>query len=189
MGSKYIDKYSVSIKGRTSRVLWNPNMYIWFLSLCGILWYQIEKQIRFLFTHPVLAVRNTIHIQTDSPNLPTLTKIKFSDTMKSSHSWHYWRSLDSSVLYNSEIFFFFLVHTVRIWEFSPVWTDFDKCHNLSKRDVKLILKTLSDLEPLRGSSNKKKVVFKSFLCKLGFFGTRGPLKRSFHSRFKLAHSC
>jgi hypothetical protein len=22
-----------------------------------------------------------------------------------------------------------------------------------------------------------------------FFGTRGPLKRSFHSRFKLAHSC
>jgi hypothetical protein len=34
-------------------------------------------------------------------------------------------------------------------------TDFDKCHNLSKRNVKLILKVLSDLEPLRGSSNKK----------------------------------
>jgi hypothetical protein len=33
--------------------------------------------------------------------------------------------------------------------------DFDKCHNLSKRNVKLILKILSDLEPLRGSSNKK----------------------------------
>jgi hypothetical protein len=28
-------------------------------------------------------------------------------------------------------------------------------HNLSKRNVKLILKNLSDLEPLRGSSNKK----------------------------------
>jgi hypothetical protein len=24
------------------------------------------------------------------------------------------------------------------------------------------------------------------MCKLGLFGTRGPLKRSFHSRFKLA---
>jgi hypothetical protein len=29
-----------------------------------------------------------------------------------------------------------------------MWTDFDKCHNLSKRNVKLILKILSDLEPL-----------------------------------------
>jgi hypothetical protein len=36
-----------------------------------------------------------------------------------------------------------------------MWTDFDKCHNLSKRNVNLILKVLSDLEPLRGSSNKK----------------------------------
>jgi hypothetical protein len=35
-----------------------------------------------------------------------------------------------------------------------VRTDFDKCH-LSKRNVKLILKIVSDLEPLRGSSNKK----------------------------------
>jgi hypothetical protein len=24
---------------------------------------------------------------------------------------------------------------------------------------------------------------------LGFFGIRGPLKRPFHSRFKLVHSC
>jgi hypothetical protein len=32
--------------------------------------------------------------------------------------------------------------------------DFDKCHHLS-RNVKLIFKILSDLEPLRGSSNKK----------------------------------
>jgi hypothetical protein len=36
---------------------------------------------------------------------------------------------------------------------------------------------------------QKKVVFNSFVCQLGFFGTRGPLKRSFRSRFKLAHSC
>jgi hypothetical protein len=36
-----------------------------------------------------------------------------------------------------------------------MWTDFDKCHNLSKRNFKLILKVLSDLEPWRGSSNKK----------------------------------
>jgi hypothetical protein len=52
-------------------------------------------------------------------------------------------------------FIYFLFDTVRTWEFSPVWTDFNKCHNLSKRNVKLILKILSDLEPLRGSSNKK----------------------------------
>jgi hypothetical protein len=42
-------------------------------------------------------------------------------------------------------------------EFSPVWTDFDKCHNLSKRNVKLILKIQSHLEPLRASSNKKRI--------------------------------
>jgi hypothetical protein len=31
----------------------------------------------------------------------------------------------------------------------------------------------------KGSSNKKNVVFNSFVCKLGlFFDTRGPLKRS-----------
>jgi hypothetical membrane protein len=41
---------------------------------------------------------------------------------------------------------------------------------MSKRNVKLILKILSDLESLRGSSNKKKnVVFNSFLCNLGLF--------------------
>jgi hypothetical protein len=44
-----------------------------------------------------------------------------------------------------------------------------KCHNLSKRNVKLILKILRDLKPLRESSNKKKpIIFKSFVCnKLG----------------------
>jgi hypothetical protein len=36
----------------------------------------------------------------------------------------------------------------------------------------------------KGLVEQKNVVFNSFLCKLG---TRGPLKRSFHSRFK--HSC
>jgi hypothetical protein len=51
---------------------------------------------------------------------------------------------------------------------------------LSKRNVKLILKILSE---------QKNIVFNSFVCQLGFFGTRGPLKRSFHSLFKLAHSC
>jgi hypothetical protein len=41
----------------------------------------------------------------------------------------------------------------------------------------------------KGLVGQKNVVFNSFLCKLGFFGTRGPLKRSFHTRFKLAYSC
>jgi hypothetical protein len=82
-----------------------------------------------------------------------------------------------------------LFDTVRIWEFSPVWTDFDKCHNLSKRNVKLILKILSDLEPLRVSSNKKTLYSTRSCVNWAFFGTRGPLKRSFHSRFKLALSC
>jgi hypothetical protein len=36
----------------------------------------------------------------------------------------------------------------------PEFENFDKCHNLSKRNVKLILKILSDLEPLMGLSNK-----------------------------------
>jgi hypothetical protein len=83
----------------------------------------------------------------------------------------------------------FLFDTVRIWEFSPMWTDFDKCHNLSKRNVKLILKVLSDLEPLRGSSNKKTLYSTRSCVNWTFFGTRGPLKRSFHSRFKMAHAC
>jgi hypothetical protein len=38
----------------------------------------------------------------------------------------------------------------------------------------------------KGLVEQKNVVFNSFLCKLAFFGIRGPLKRSFHS---LAHSC
>jgi hypothetical protein len=41
----------------------------------------------------------------------------------------------------------------------------------------------------KGIVEPKNVVFNSFVCKLGFFGTSGPLKRSFHSRFKMAHMC
>jgi hypothetical protein len=36
---------------------------------------------------------------------------------------------------------------------------------------------------------EQKNVFNSFVCKLGLFGTRGSLERSFHSRFKMAHAC
>jgi hypothetical protein len=77
--------------------------------------------------------------------------------------------------------FIFLFDTVRIWEFSPVWTDFDKFDNLSKRNVKLILKIFSDLEPVRGSSNKKTLYSARSCVVWAFFGIRGP--------FKLAHSC
>jgi hypothetical protein len=67
--------------------------------------------------------------------------------------------------------------------------DFDKFDNLSKRIVKLILKIFSDLEPLGGSSNKKTLYSTRFCVIWAFFGARGPLKLSFHSSFKLAHSC
>jgi hypothetical protein len=40
----------------------------------------------------------------------------------------------------------------------------------------------------KGLVEQKNVVFNSFVCQLGSFGTRG-LVDSFHSRFKLAHSC
>jgi hypothetical protein len=39
---------------------------------------------------------------------------------------------------------------------------------------------------------QKNVVFNSFVCKLGLFLAlvgRGPLKRSFHSCFKMTHAC
>jgi hypothetical protein len=85
------------------------------------------------------------------------------------------------------IYLFFVRHCQNLRIFSFV-TDFDKCDNLSKRNVKLILKILSDLEPLRGSSNKKTLYSTRSCVNWAFFGTRGPLKRSFHSRFNLAHS-
>jgi hypothetical protein len=44
---------------------------------------------------------------------------------------------------------------------------------LSKRNVKLILKVLSDLEPLRGSSNKKTLYSTHSCVNWAFFGTRG----------------
>jgi hypothetical protein len=37
----------------------------------------------------------------------------------------------------------------------------------------------------KGLVEQKNVVFNSFVCNWAFFGTRGPLKRSFHSRFKI----
>jgi hypothetical protein len=47
-------------------------------------------------------------------------------------------------------------------------------------------------EAFKGLVEQKNVVFNSFVCKLGLswhsWG-RGPLKRSFHSRFKMAHAC
>jgi hypothetical protein len=67
--------------------------------------------------------------------------------------------------------------------------DFEKWHNLLKRNAKLILKILSDLEPLRGSSNKKTLYSTRSCVNWAFFGSRRLFKRSFHSRFKLAHSC
>jgi hypothetical protein len=37
---------------------------------------------------------------------------------------------------------------------------------------------------------QKKTLYSTHSCvNWAFFGTRGPLKRSFYSRFKLAHSC
>jgi hypothetical protein len=72
---------------------------------------------------------------------------------------------------------YFLFDTVRIWEFYPVWTDFDKFDNLSKRNVKLILKIFSDLEPLGGSSNKKKTLYSTRSCVIwAFFGPLMPKK-------------
>jgi hypothetical protein len=45
------------------------------------------------------------------------------------------------------------------------------------------LKDFKRFGAFKGLVEQKNVVFNSF------FGTRGPLKRSFHSRFKTAHSC
>jgi hypothetical protein len=63
----------------------------------------------------------------------------------------------------SDIIFFFVRH----------------CQNLrivlSKQNAKLILKILSDLEPLRGSSNKNTLYSTRSCVNWAFFGTRGPL--------------
>jgi hypothetical protein len=41
----------------------------------------------------------------------------------------------------------------------------------------------------KGLVEQKNVEINTFLCKLDFFGTRDPLKRLLHSRFKMAHAC
>jgi hypothetical protein len=41
----------------------------------------------------------------------------------------------------------------------------------------------------KGLVEQKNVVFNRSCVNWAFFGTRGPLKRSFHSRFKMAHAC
>jgi hypothetical protein len=46
---------------------------------------------------------------------------------------------------------------------------------LSKRNVKLILKILSDLEPLRSSSNKKAVYSTRSCVNWAFFDMSGPV--------------
>jgi hypothetical protein len=53
--------------------------------------------------------------------------------------------------------------------------DFDKCHNLSKRNVKRILKILSDLEPLRGSSNKKTLYSTRSCVNWALYDMNGPV--------------
>jgi hypothetical protein len=85
--------------------------------------------------------------------------------------------------------YFFVRHyqNLRIFFCVNGFCDFDKCHNLSKRNVKLILKILSELEPLRVSSNKKTLYSTRSCVNWASFDIREPLKRSFHSRFKLAH--
>jgi hypothetical protein len=42
----------------------------------------------------------------------------------------------------------------------------------------------------KGLVEQKKTLYSTRSCvNWAFFGTRGPLKRSFHSRFKMAHAC
>jgi hypothetical protein len=42
----------------------------------------------------------------------------------------------------------------------------------------------------KGLVEQKKTLYSTRSCvNWAFFGTRGPLKRSFHSPFKLVHSC
>jgi hypothetical protein len=52
---------------------------------------------------------------------------------------------------------------------------------------------LSDLEPLRGSSNNKKLYSTRSCVNWGFFGTRGPLKPNLHTnslnKLLLQNSC
>jgi hypothetical protein len=51
------------------------------------------------------------------------------------------------------------------------------------------LKGFKRFGAFKGSSNKKTLYSTRSCVNWAFFGTRGPLKCSFHSRFKMAHSC
>jgi hypothetical protein len=66
-----------------------------------------------------------------------------------------WDVLISRLLFQ-RIFYVFLFDTVRIWEFSPVWMDFDEFDNLSKRNVKLILKIFTHLKPWGGGGGARR---------------------------------
>jgi hypothetical protein len=56
---------------------------------------------------------------------------------------------------------------------------------MSKRNVKLILKVLSDLEPVRGSSNKKTLYSTRSRVNWTFFGTNSSNKLLFFFFFKI----
>jgi hypothetical protein len=67
--------------------------------------------------------------------------------------------------------------------------NFDKCQNLSKRNVKLILKILSDLEPLKSSSNKKTLYSIRSCVNWSFFGMSGPVSNASETSVLKAHEC
>jgi hypothetical protein len=51
-------------------------------------------------------------------------------------------------------------------------------------------KDFKRFEAFKGLVEQKKTLYSTRCCvNWAFFGTRGPLKRWFHSCFKLAHSC
>jgi hypothetical protein len=75
-------------------------------------------------------------------------------------------------------FFFFFVRHCQFENFLLCERIFDKCHNLSKRNVKLILKILTNLESFRGSSNKKTLDSTRSCVNWAVLGTRGPLKKA-----------
>jgi hypothetical protein len=58
---------------------------------------------------------------------------------------------------------------------------------LVKTKLQANFKDFKRFGAFKGLVEQKNVVFNSFVCKLDPFGTRGPLKRSFHSRLKMAH--
>jgi hypothetical protein len=56
----------------------------------------------------------------------------------------------------------------------PEFENFDKCHNLSKRNVRLILKILNNLEP-KAARRTKKTLYSTRSCvNWALFGMSGP---------------